>query len=94
MIIMGKEYKRKYQHQTYDTVIFLSKVSLKLSSINNGYIKSGYAYGNSYNEPEYAGEREIGEMSKREMIRKMFNQQNSMYQYNNYYPHAHYAYAV
>lgn len=60
--------------------------------MNQGYVKSGYSYGNSYNEPIYAGERAIGNMSKLEMLRQRFYP-NTMYQYN-YYPQAQYAYAV
>lgn len=60
--------------------------------MNQGYVKSGYSYGNSYNEPIYAGERAIGNMSKLEMLRQRFYP-NAMYQYN-YYPQPQYAYAV
>ena len=42
--ISGVLYRRIYQYITYDTIVFLSKVSMKLSSINNGYIKKVYFF--------------------------------------------------
>lgn len=59
--------------------------------MNQGYVNSGYSYGNQYNDSVYRGEREIGNRSKMQLMQRFFPQQ---YQQTGYYPQQQYAYAV
>lgn len=59
--------------------------------MNQGYANSGYSYGNQYSDAVYRGEREIGNMSKMQMLQRFFPRQ---YQPTGYYPQQQYAYAV
>lgn len=59
--------------------------------MNQGYVNSGYSYGNQYNDSMYRRECEIGNVSKMQMLRRFFPQQ---YQQTGYYPQQQYAYAV
>lgn len=60
--------------------------------MNQGYVNSGYSYGNQYNDSMYRRECEIGNVSKMQMLRRFFPQ--SYQQQTGYYPQQQYAYAV
>lgn len=61
--------------------------------MHHGYTNSGgYMYGNSYDEPVYRGEREIGNMSKMQMWQNLYPRQNAFWQHG-YYSQPQYAYA-
>lgn len=63
------------------------------SYMNHGYVNNvGYSYGNQYDEPVYRGEREIGNMSKMQMLQRLYPQQNSFWE-SGYYAQPQYAYA-